>query len=90
MSPPLVVSSWPLLFLRFNYVNTIRLSGFSDNGGIQRGISNVEVEHLSDEEVVTEITDHYGAFVSMRHLPLIDALVISTNEDVVELPATSV
>jgi hypothetical protein len=87
--PTSLVSNWPLLFIRFNCVNTIRLSGFGDNGGLQRGISNVEVEHISDEEAVTMINDHYGAFVSLQHFPLVDALVMSANGDVVELPASA-
>jgi hypothetical protein len=87
--PTSLVSNWPLLFLRFNCVNTIRLSGFGDNGGLQREISKVEVEHISDEEAVTMISDHYGAVVGLQHFPLIDVLVMSANEDVVELPASS-
>jgi hypothetical protein len=87
--PTSLVSDWPLLFVRFNCVNTIRLSGFGDNGGLRRGISNVEVEHISDEEAVTMISDLYGAVVSLQHFPLIDALVMSANEDVIELPGSS-
>ena len=33
--PTSLVADWPLLFLRFSCVNTIRLSGFRDNGGGQ-------------------------------------------------------
>jgi hypothetical protein len=87
--PTSQVSNWPLLFLRFNCVNTIRLSGFSDNGGVQRGISGAAVEHISDEEAVTVISDHDGAIVSLQHFPLVDALVMSPNEEVVELPVGS-
>jgi hypothetical protein len=35
------------------------------------------------------INDHYGAFVSLQHFPLVDALVMSANGDVVELPASA-
>jgi len=84
--PTSVVADWPLLFLRFNCVNTIRLSGFMDNGGLQRGISGATFELVSDEEAVTTISDHYGASVSLQHFPLIDALAMSANEDILELP----
>ena len=86
--PTSLVADWPLLFLRFNPVNTIRFSGFRDNGGVQRGISSATVEHVSDEEAITMISDHYGAFVSLQHFPLIDALAMSANEDVLELPGS--
>jgi len=87
--PTSTVADWPLLFLRFTCVNTIRLSGFRDNGGVQRGISSATVEHISDEESITTIDDHYGALVSLQHFPLIDALVMSANEDVVALSGGS-
>lgn len=80
-----VCADWPLLFLRFKSVSAILLSRFRDNGGLQRGISCVDVEHLSDEEVRTVITDHYGASVTVQHFPLVNALVLSPGEDVLEL-----
>jgi hypothetical protein len=86
--PTSSVSNWPLLFLRFNCVSTIRLSDFRDNGGVQRGISGATMERISDEEVVTVIRDHYGASVSLQHFPLVDVLVMTANEDVVELAAS--
>src|ERR1035438_2409982 len=43
-TPTSLVADWPLLFLRFNCVNTIRLIGFRDIGGTQRGISSVSVD----------------------------------------------
>ena len=51
-SPTSHVANWPLLFIRFNCVNTIRMAGFRDIGGTQRGISSVAVDHLSEEESV--------------------------------------
>ena len=88
--PKPIVSNWPWLFLRFNCVNTVRLSGFRDVKGVQRGISSVEVEHISDEEAATEFTDHYGGVVSLRHFPLVDALAMSPNEEVLELRVSAV
>jgi hypothetical protein len=79
-------ADWPLLFLRFAWVSNIQMAGFSDIGGLQRGISSVSVEHISEEEVVTTILDHDGASVQIRHLPLVDALVMSCIEDVIQLP----
>lgn len=87
--PTSAVADWPLLFLRFNCVNTIRLAGFRDNGGVQRGISGATVEGISEEEVVTVIGDHYGASVSFQHFPLVDVLVMSATEDVLEIPANA-
>jgi hypothetical protein len=87
--PTSFVSDWPLLFLRFNCVSSIRLSGFRDNGHVQRGISGVKVERISDEEALTVIIDHYGALVSLQHFPLIDALAMSDSQDVLEIPASS-
>jgi hypothetical protein len=84
-APTSLVADWPLLFLRFNCVNTICFSGFKNNVGVQRGISDVTVEHISDEEVVTIISDHYGALVSLQHFPLIDALAVSASERILDL-----
>jgi hypothetical protein len=81
-------ADWPVLFLRFTRVSNIEMAGFSDIGGIQRGISSVSVEQLSDGEVNTTISDHYGASVRVRHLPLVDALVLSSSEEVIPLPKT--
>ena len=85
-APTSLVANWPLLFIRFNCVNTIRMHGFRDIGGIQRGISDVSVDRLSDEEAVTTISDNYGASVSLQHFPLIDALAMSTDGNLLELP----
>ncbi len=49
------------------------------------GVSSATVEHISDEEAVTIISDHYGGIVSLQHFPLIDALAMSANENVLEL-----
>lgn len=87
--PTSLVADWPLLFLRFNCVSTIRLSKFRENGNSQRGISGATAERISEEECVTVISDHYGASVSLQHFPLVDALVISANDDVIDLPANS-
>ena len=87
--PTSLVADWPLLFLRFKCVNTIRLSKFRDNGGVQRGISGATVESVSEEETVTVISDHYGASVSLQHFPLVDVLVMSATEDVIDLSANS-
>jgi hypothetical protein len=84
-APTSVCADWPLLFLRFKSASVIRLSAFRDIGGIQRGISGVDVEHLSGEEVRTVISDHYGASVSVQHFPLIDALALSPDENVLGL-----
>ena len=84
-TPTSVCADWPLLFLRFKCVGTIHLSGFRDIGGTQRGISGVNVEHLSAEEVRTVINDHYGASVTMKHFPLVDALVLSPDERVLNI-----
>jgi len=86
-APTSFVSDWPLLVIRFNCVSTIRLSGFKDFGRSPRDISDVAVEHISDEEVITVMRDIYGASVSFQHFPLIDVLVMSANEEVIELPA---
>lgn len=87
--PTSLVADWPLLFLRFNCVNTIRLSEFRDNGGVQRGISGATVENVSEEEAVTVISDHYGASISLQHFPLVDVLVISATEEVIQLRAVA-
>lgn len=84
-APTSLVSNWPLLFIRFNCVNTIRMIGFRNIGGTQRGISNVSVDNLSDEEAVTTILDHYGASVSLQHFPLIEALAMSSDGNVLGL-----
>jgi hypothetical protein len=84
-NPTSVCADWPLLLLRFKCVSAISLSGYSDIGGTQRGISSVNVEHKSDEEVRTVICDHYGASVALQHFPLIDALVFLADESVREL-----
>jgi len=84
-TPTSVCADWPLLFLRFKSVTAINLSGFRNIEGIQRGISSVNVEHLSDEEARTVINDHYGASVSVQHFPLVEALVLSPGESVLEL-----
>ncbi len=76
-APTSLTRDWPFLFLRFAYVSNIQMTGFAENGGRQRGISSVSVEHLSGEQVVTTIRDHDGAHVSIRHFPLIDALAMS-------------
>jgi hypothetical protein len=89
-TPTSLVADWPVLFIRFNCVNTLRMTGFRDIGGTQRGISDVSVDHLSDEEAVTTILDHYGASVSLQHFPLIDVLAISNEGNVLELSANSV
>jgi hypothetical protein len=88
-TPTSLVANWPLLFIRFNCVNTIRMAGFRDIGGTQRGISSVSVDHLSDEEAVTTILDHYGASVSLQHFPLINALAMSNAGSVLELSVES-
>lgn len=84
-TPTSVCADWPLLFLRFRYVSVIHLSGFKNSEGTQRGISSVAVEYISEEEVRTVISDHYGASVSVQHFPLVDALVLSPDEKVLEL-----
>jgi len=84
-APTSLVANWPLLFIRFNCVTAIRMHGFRDIGGTQRGISDVSVDHLSDEEAVTTIVDHYGAHVSLQHFPLIDALAMSNDGNVLGL-----
>lgn len=84
-TPTSHVADWPLLFIRFNSVNTIRMVGFRDIGGTQRGISDVSVRHMSDEEAVTTILDHYGATVSFQHFPLINALAMSSDGVVIDL-----
>jgi hypothetical protein len=87
--PTSLVADWPFLFLRFNRVNTTRMIGFRDIGGTQRGISDVSIDHLSDEEAVTTILDHYGASVSLQHFPLIDVLAISNDGNVLDLSIQS-
>ena len=83
--PTSACAEWPLLFLRFKCVSAIYLSGYGNIGSTQRGISSVLVEHQSDEEVKTVIRDHYGASVTLKHFPLVDALVILADESVLEL-----
>ena len=41
-APTSLVANWPLLFIRSNCVNTIRMTGFKDIGGTQRGIPDVQ------------------------------------------------
>ena len=85
-APTSTVADWPLLFMRFACVSSIELSGFSDIGGLQRGISSVAVEEISEEEVVTAISDHYGAAVSLRHFPLVDVIVTSPEGTLIRVP----
>jgi hypothetical protein len=73
------------LFIRFACVSTVQLSGFSDIGGIQRGISSATVRPISDEEVVTTLHDHYGATVTLQHFPLVDVLTTSPEGHVIPL-----
>jgi hypothetical protein len=87
--PTPTVADWPLLFLRFNSVNTIRLSRFTNNGDGHAGISHAAVEHITDEEVVTVIQAQSGALVSLQHFPLVDGLVLSANGEYVELGCRS-
>jgi hypothetical protein len=82
-APTSTVADWPLLFVRFTCVASIQLSGFSDIGGIQRGISEVAVDATSEEEVVTTFHDHYGAVVTFRHFPLIDTLIMSPQGELI-------
>jgi hypothetical protein len=84
-APTSFVADWPLLFLRFSCVSSIQLSGFSNIGGIQRGISGASANRLSDEEVITDIADHYGGSVRMRHFPLIYALALTNDGQVLKL-----
>jgi len=84
-TPTSICADWPLLFLRFKCVSTIHFSGFRDIDGNQRGISGVDVAHLSAEEVRTVISDHYGASVSAQHFPLIDVLALSPDERILPL-----
>lgn len=86
--PTSIVADWPFLFLRFKCVSAIGLSGYCDIEGLQRGISSAVVEQLSDEEVVTVISDHYGAVVRLQHFPLIDALAMTPGELVLGLSAS--
>lgn len=88
-TPTSIVADWPILFVRFNCVSLIRLSKFSAAGDIQRGISGVTMEHISDEEVITRIDDHYGASISLQHFPLVDLLLLSASEAVIDLPSFS-
>jgi hypothetical protein len=46
-TPTSICRDWPLLFLRFTSVSAVRLSGFRDIEGTQRGISSVAVERLT-------------------------------------------
>lgn len=86
-APTARCAEWPILFLRFSLVKSLQLSGFSEIGGLQRGISSVSVEHHSEEEVTTKIGDHYGAAIEIRHWPLIDALVFDSDQSIVKLPS---
>lgn len=84
-TPTSICADWPLLFLRFKCVSKIHFAGFRDIDGTQRGISGVDVAHLSAEEVRTVISDHYGASVSVQHFPLIDVLALSPDERILPL-----
>jgi len=84
-APTSHVADWPLLLLRFSCVSAIHLSGFRDNVRCQRGIGNVLVDHISEEEVTTKFLDHYGASVEVRHFPLIKALAMSPSGDTLKL-----
>ena len=79
------VADWPLLFLRFNCVEMVELSGFTDIDGLGRGIANVVVDHPAEEIAITKIIDHFGASVSIRHFPLIDVLVLSSSGSIHDL-----
>ena len=86
-APASALADWPLLFLRFTCVSSIHLSGFRDvRGHFDRAISSAAVETISDEEVVTTFDDIYGGVVTLRHFPLVDALVVSPEGDVLRLP----
>jgi hypothetical protein len=87
-TPTSLCADWPFLFLRFKSVSAIQLSGFRNIGQNQRGISCVDVERLSDEEVKTVIVDHFGGTVSVQHFPLIEALAMSPNETVLDLKSS--
>ena len=85
--PTSTVADWPLLFLRFTCVSSIQFSGFRDvRGHFDRAISSAAVEAISEEEVVTTFDDIYGGVVTLRHFPLVDALVVSPEGDVLHLP----
>ncbi len=51
--PTSICSDWPVLFLRFKCVSSIYLSGYRNIHGTQRGISEVSLEHNSEEELTT-------------------------------------
>jgi hypothetical protein len=85
-APTSFCADWPLLLLRFACVSSIQISGYRNIDGTQRGISEVSVESISEEELRTTITDHYGGSVSVRHFPLIDALAMSPQEEERILP----
>ena len=78
-------ADWPILFLRFSCVSSMKTSGFADIGGVQRGISSVRVARNSEEQVCTEIIDHYGASVRIEHWPLVSVLVLATDGEIVTL-----
>jgi hypothetical protein len=88
-APTSVVANWPLLFMRFTCVSSIQLSGFSDIGGLQRGISEVTVRATSEEEVITTLRDHYGANVTLQHFPLIDILIMSPDGELIRVPSVA-
>ena len=83
--PTSLVADWPLLFIRFTCISSVQLSGFSDIGGIQRGISSVTVRPISEEEVVTTLHDHYGAAVTLQHFPLVEVLTMSPEGNAIPL-----
>ena len=85
---PIQGANEPLLFIRFESVSSIRLSGFHQVGNVQRGISEVTVTVLSEEEVSTTISDHYGATILLQHFSLINILVMSSNGELL-IPSLS-
>ncbi len=88
VSPPTsTLADWPLLFLRFTCVASVQISGFRDvRGHFDRAISSASAEIISEEEVVTTFDDIYGGVVTLRHFPLVDALLVSPGGDVLRLP----
>jgi len=85
-APTSLLAEWPFLLLRFTCVSSIQLSGFADiRGAFDRAISSAAVEAISEEEVVTTLDDIYGGVVTLRHFPLVDALVLSPEGEVLRL-----
>jgi hypothetical protein len=87
---PTFVTDWPILFMRFKCASLIGLLNFRTVGDINRGISGATVERICDGEVTTRIDDHYGDSVSIQHFPLIEILILSVNETVIDLPNLSI